>query len=169
METFSEASPSFLFSSNLWSLESDPSLGVWKSMTWNLLPSHQLILIKLLPTFLRLLWTVTSSLQLQAKCLTWIFSIHGFFFLAFFRHLRHQHGQLHFSYHLLFPLFQVNTDLAFLWCRIILCIRPRGLSLFQRPYHSFLIEMCLAVSCLPLVSLQTHKPCLLNYQRPSFL
>lgn len=165
METFSEVSLRFLFSSNLWSLES-----VWKSMAWNLPPSHQLIILtELLPASLRL----ALNCYLRSTVTSNIFHLHLF------------HPWLHLLG--LPPLSETPTQRAshFLSSPFssILCKRWPCFPVIQdyiahktkgpltiSKSISFTPDRKGACDVSPsLFPLQTHKPCLLNNQRPSVL
>ena len=129
----------------------------WKAC-WNLPPAHQVvILIKILPAFLRLALKCYLITPVGSN----IFGLdlfHSWFHLLGLSHLSTAPTQTPLPFlSSPFPLCYVSSDLAFLYFKIILPTRPKGLSLFQRISHLLLIEMW--ISCcvlLPFLVPSTH-------------
>ena len=129
----------------------------WKAC-WNLPPAHQVvILIKILLAFLRLALKCYLITPVGSN----IFGLdlfHSWFHLLGLSHLSAAPTQTPLPFlSSPFPLCYVSSDLAFLYFRIILPARPKGLSLFQRMSHLLLIEM--RISCcvlLPFLVPSTH-------------
>lgn len=106
----------FLFSSYLWSLELDPSLGIWKSIAWNLPPSHQFITwLKSCLPFWGWPWNVIIRVPSHIFDVDLFYSWFHLLGLSPSSQHRYRHLYFFFFFIILFvPLCYVSSDPAFL-------------------------------------------------------